>query len=426
MGSKSNTLRAGSIVGEVAVTPTNSDDAGDDAFSQVIVGSGGSVTYRADTDFSSGWCAEIVQPTAATIPTGMELVDAGSSADGAWAWEFKPPASAPSGDTAILQLRSATDAQQLTVQLSAGYLIRVKTSAGAVFTGMTGAVALSAGSVYRLELQVSGSGAGAGAAAVAFQSYPSPTSTSALESLSSTSQTIAGALQRVRNGRLSAATFAAHRQSLVRQNIGSSAPLGPVSQSVNITPNVVALPFTVPPMSGTTTSTATPDPVLVPFSVPAPTVTATKTATAVPAAVAVPFIVPAPAVTNSTNATAVPAVVAMPFVVPAPTVQATGAVVGGTLAEQMVAWFKVRAAGSTLADLEFAYFSGVSGLPAPAAAHPLSAHKHSYYRQQLGLTLAQTAAMSITDLEFAYWQSVTPSNNAGSRATRARRFYGGS
>jgi hypothetical protein len=84
-------------------------------------------------------------------------------------------------------------------------------------------------------------------------------------------------------------------------------------------------------------------------------------------------------------------------------------------------WFKARAPGvtsaTTTADAMLAYFRIRSGLPANAS---LTDHMAAYYSGGLG-DINEDAPL--TDLEIAFWQAVDPTNNTGSWAQRARRFY---
>jgi hypothetical protein len=72
--------------------------------------------------------------------------------------------------------------------------------------------------------------------------------------------------------------------------------------------------------------------------------------------------------------------------------------------------------GSTIADLERSYYSGVSGLPAQRS---ITDHKRAFWITAAGLAPAQ----SLTDLEFKYWIFLDPTNNVGSRNDRAMKFY---
>ena len=93
-----------------------------------------------------------------------------------------------------------------------------------------------------------------------------------------------------------------------------------------------------------------------------------------------------------------------------------------SLTDVMQAFYLAHnAVGSSLIDLEYAYFSAASGL---TGSHTLATHKRSYYRAQLGLTQVQAVARSLTELEWAFWAQVNPANNSGSWSDRARRFYG--
>lgn len=224
----------------------------------------------------------------------------------------------------------------------------------------------------------------------------------------------------------------------------------PSPVSATITPGVMALTTVMPALSGQVSSAALLDPMVLGTVMPAPSVAAEQSQTVTPPVIPIATVMPAPTVTAGTGATVTPgrivlgtvmpapgiqagnsatinpAVIALGTVMPAPQVFTGGAAPAptnpvGPLSSYMFTWFGTRAAGATLADRQYAYFAGVSGLA--GTSWSLADHKRNYYRNQLGITLSAAAARSMTELETSFWAMIDATNNVGSWADRARRFY---
>jgi hypothetical protein len=105
--------------------------------------------------------------------------------------------------------------------------------------------------------------------------------------------------------------------------------------------------------------------------------------------------------------------------VPVMSMTLTFGTITGSVGQAIMTWLGARVAGATMSDRQLAYFKSVSGIPLGSIAD----HMHAYYAAELGLSGTQAAARSLTDLELAYWEQEDPTNNTGSWADRARRFY---
>lgn len=114
--------------------------------------------------------------------------------------------------------------------------------------------------------------------------------------------------------------------------------------------------------------------------------------------------------TNTLTFVETSAVVA-PFIPPTPSL--------GALDDLIWAWFTSRETGPSAADAMYRYFRLRSGLPANRG---LADHMVAYYAAALGVPNPED--VPLTTLEIAFWQAVDPTNNTGSWAVRAQRFYG--
>lgn len=201
----------------------------------------------------------------------------------------------------------------------------------------------------------------------------------------------------------------------------ASVPAPQPSLGAVVTPAVVAAVATVQPLQGQTGSTVSPDVVAAVATVPAPTVTAVRTATVAAPVVDAYATIPAAQILTPLDATVTPAVVAAVVAIPA--VQRAGPPLGAqpSIDDLVFAWLSSRTTGATRQDRERNYYATQTGLPASTTS--LAQLKRTYYGTQLGLTATQVAQRNLTELEFAYWQSVDATNNTGSWVTRARRFY---
>lgn len=198
---------------------------------------------------------------------------------------------------------------------------------------------------------------------------------------------------------------------------------------VTLSPDTLALPWTVQPLAGLVANASAvvnfDDPLALPWTLLAPTVVAGSGAAIAVPKISLPWTVPNPSVqAGSAVSIAVP-VTGLPWTVRALAGVGTGLTpVSGTgsAADLIFAWLGAQGvAGPSLADREWAYYSSRSGLP---AGRSLADHKRAYYGAQLALSAAQLAATSLTGLELAYWATIVPSA-AGSYADRQRRFHGG-
>lgn len=223
---RSNNYSAGAVSGEVTMTLGNSSGNGQDAFSVVNFGTGGTGIYRADSTFASGWCGEMTQATAANQPVTTELRETAGDVNIA-ARIYLILTGYPSALIAFpFQPRSTADAQMGAVNMNTDGTLRLITS-GAT-TVATGTQAVPLNTLVRIEMLYTGYNGASGAWTAAHYAGHS-TSPAGGETLSATGLTTAAIVDRVRAGRMGTATLASWRQSGFVIQTAATSFIGPVA-----------------------------------------------------------------------------------------------------------------------------------------------------------------------------------------------------
>lgn len=403
-------------------TIANSDDAGQDPAAVVTP----AATWVYTNNFIHGTFAVKAnnQPTAsATAILGWQEASSGTSyavreyfdLDGD---QTGSPSFPTTGGTFGIQIRNTADGRVVTGYVDSAGKLRLAASGGDI-GGAVGTVALpSATGRYRLELVVDQIGTSTTDATVAVYAGESGT---AIDSITATNFTAVGPADRHRIGKAGTAVMGNFILDSMEGRVGQNTFIGPISISATVNAQTANATGDVPfDASGSVVNLSLEQQNPVPgvgdalapdaFQIQFPGGTAAGAGAALDATVAI-----------VQNASFTPEVATGSGAAISPTVVTESTLpTTGSLAElKQAVYAALGSAGPTLDDAEHQYFASVSGLP--AASRSTADHKRAFYQAQTGLG----ASSSLTDLEFAYWAIIDPTNNTGSYQDRARRFFGG-
>jgi hypothetical protein len=250
------------------LTATTSDDISGDAFSLHAAGSGGQLIFTTTDALYGTTCGQFTQSEAANQPVMVQMTDPVGSASFATRI-FVRLTGYPSTLVAFpFQVRSTTDARICSLNMTSTGSLRIVNVDGSVLA--VGSAVLSLNVWYRVEFWGSGLNSSSGALGAAFYE---PADTTPIEQITASGVTLSGGLaDRVRYGRMGAATLASWKFDEVALNVGTSTPIGPLA--------VVATPIPTP-VTATTT-------------VPTPTIGITADVTTTPAGVSLEAVVQTP------------------------------------------------------------------------------------------------------------------------------------